>query len=48
MRRKAEEALGEKFNIRQFHTCLLNSGPMPLDTLGDKVDAWIAGKLEEN
>lgn len=48
MRRKAEATLGEKFNIRQFHTCLLDSGPMPLDTLADKVDAWIQRKLEEN
>ena len=45
MRRKAEETLGEKFDIRRFHTCLLDSGPLPLDTLAEKVDAWAKKEL---
>lgn len=45
MRRRAEEKLGTKFDIRRFHTCLLESGPLPLDTLDEKVDAWIEKEL---
>merc|ERR1712000_546951 len=33
MRRHAESVLGDSFDIRAFHTCLLDSGPLPLDTL---------------
>jgi uncharacterized protein (DUF885 family) len=46
MRRSAEEKLGNKFDLRRFHTCLLESGPMPLDTLSDKVEAWVAKELK--
>jgi uncharacterized protein (DUF885 family) len=46
MRRNAEEKLGNKFDIRRFHTCLLESGPLPLDTLSDKVDAWAEKELQ--
>ena len=46
MRRKAEAALGaEGFDLKAFHTVLLDAGPMPLDTLGEKVDAWVAIRL---
>mmetsp|Transcript_17300 Transcript_17300/g.28927 ORF Transcript_17300/g.28927 Transcript_17300/m.28927 type:complete len:580 (-) Transcript_17300:177-1916(-) len=41
MRRKAEERLGDGFDLRRFHTCLLEHGPLPLDTLGALVDAWL-------
>ena len=41
MRHKAEAVLGEKFDMRKFHTCLLKHGPLPLDTLGNLVDEWV-------
>lgn len=41
MRRRAEAELGERFNLKRFHTCLLAHGPLPLDTLGNLVDEWI-------
>ena len=41
IRSKAEKALGSKFDIRTFHDELLKDGPLPLDLLEAKMDAWI-------
>jgi uncharacterized protein (DUF885 family) len=45
LRRKAELALGPKFDIRAFHDQVLNSGALPLPVLDAKIDAWIAAQL---
>lgn len=42
-RRKAEEALGTKFNIRAFHDAVLETGSVPLPVLEEHLDAWISG-----
>ena len=42
MRRGAEAALGAAFDLKAFHSALLNSGPMPLDALAGAVDRWVA------
>ena len=42
LRTKAQLALADKFNIRDFHDELLRDGPLPLDRLEEKMDAWIA------
>lgn len=42
MRARAEEALGPELDIRDFHTVLLRHGPVPMSTLDEFVDAWIA------
>lgn len=42
MRARAEEALGEKFDIRAFHDTILGGGALPLEMLNAKVDRWIA------
>lgn len=40
-RRKAENALGDSFDIREFHDTVLGSGPLPMEALEAKIDRWI-------
>jgi uncharacterized protein (DUF885 family) len=42
IRAAAEKAIGTAFDIRTFHDTVLGSGPLPLNVLGQVVDAWIA------
>lgn len=42
LRAKAEQELGEKFDIRDFHSQILNSGPLPLGALERKMERWIS------
>jgi len=42
LRTRAEETLGDDFDIRAFHDTVLGSGAVPLDVLENKIDAWIA------
>ena len=43
-RARAEAALGAKFDVRKFHDALLVEGPLPLDLLDARMDAWIVGQ----
>ena len=44
LRKQAEDQLGPKFDIREFHAQVLGSGALPLTILEAKVDRWIAAK----
>ena len=41
MRKKAEKALGDKFNLRAFHDTILKDGSLPLQILEGQVDMFI-------
>jgi uncharacterized protein (DUF885 family) len=41
LRRKAEAALGSRFDIRAFHDTILGGGAMPLTILEARVERWI-------
>ncbi len=41
LRRKAEEALGNSFDIRRFHAAVIGSGAMPMVVLEKHIDWWI-------
>jgi uncharacterized protein (DUF885 family) len=40
IRTRAEQALGERFDIRAFHDLVLGNGPLPLGVLADVVTSW--------
>lgn len=44
LRKKAETELGAKFDIREFHEQVLNTGALPLPVLESKIDRWIASQ----
>ncbi len=44
LRAKAQAALGDKFDIREFHEQVLDTGALPLAVLEKKIDDWIAVK----
>ncbi|HNW17125.1 MAG TPA: DUF885 domain-containing protein [Sphingorhabdus lacus] len=39
---KAKKAMGAKFDVREFHNQVLNTGALPLAVLEKKIDDWIA------
>jgi uncharacterized protein (DUF885 family) len=44
LRDKAKTALGAKFDIREYHSQVLDTGALPLPILEKKIDRWIASK----
>ena len=41
LRAQAEQALGQEFNLRQFHSLILSGGALPLDILEGRVYSWL-------
>ena len=44
LRHRAEEALGDDFDLREFHDVLLGNGALPLSMLENVIDRYIADK----
>jgi uncharacterized protein (DUF885 family) len=44
LREEAKEKLGDKFNLAEYHDVVLASGPVPLNILEERVDAWVESK----
>jgi uncharacterized protein (DUF885 family) len=44
LRTRAERALGDRFDIRDFHEQVLGTGALPLTVLERKIDDWIASR----
>ena len=44
LRKKAEDALGPRFDIREFHDRILGAGTVTLPILEERIDRWIKSK----
>jgi uncharacterized protein (DUF885 family) len=44
LRSRAEQKLGENFDVREFHTQILQDGSLPLSVLQAKTDRWLAAQ----
>jgi len=44
LRARAQQALGDRFDVREFHSEILKDGAMPLDLLQDKMQRWIEAR----
>ena len=44
LRDEAKAKLGPRFDIREFHAEVLNTGALPLQVLEAKIRAWVAAK----
>jgi uncharacterized protein (DUF885 family) len=44
LRKKAEGALGDKFDVRAFDDLIISDGSQPLPVLERRVDDWIASR----
>lgn len=47
LRQQAADALGDDFDLIEFHTVLLDGGAVPLSLLAEKVETYIAAELAE-
>jgi hypothetical protein len=44
LRSEAQQALGARFDIREFHAEILKDGAMPLDILEAKIKLWMEAR----
>lgn len=48
LRRRAEDALGDDFDVRAFHDALLGGGALPLEVLETRMNRWLADQLSSS
>jgi uncharacterized protein (DUF885 family) len=48
LRQRAEQALGEDYDIREFHDAVLKNGPVPMEVLEDVIDNYIQSKKDSS
>jgi uncharacterized protein (DUF885 family) len=48
LRKRAQQQLGDRFDIRTFHDRVLEEGALPLNLMEVKIDAWIAEQLQDS
>jgi uncharacterized protein (DUF885 family) len=46
LRERAEQAHGERFDLRDFHEVVIDQGALPLEVLEARVSAWITAQAE--
>ncbi len=44
LRNQAEQVLGDKFDLKQFHDQILTSGSLPMAVMEQKIEHWIASQ----
>ena len=47
LRERARQRLAERFDLRRFHTAVLENGAVPLELLERVVESWIESELRE-
>jgi uncharacterized protein (DUF885 family) len=47
LRTRAQAAMGDKFDIREFHDTVLKNGAMPMEILADVIDGYIAAQQSQ-
>ena len=45
LREDAKNRLGSKFDIREYHNVIIASGPVPLNIMEERVEAWVKSKM---
>jgi uncharacterized protein (DUF885 family) len=46
LRQKAQDALGDRFDLVEFHNVILQNGSVPLEVLDEIVDEYIAASQQ--
>lgn len=44
LRRRAQDTLGSRFDLKAFNDVVVSAGSVPLSVLEDRVDGWIAAR----
>ncbi len=45
LRERAQVTLGERFDLRRFHSAILDNGPLPLALLEQQVELWLGAAM---